>query len=155
DPSPRPMGAGIDLEARRSDSTTFPAEISLSAIHADDDLLITAAIRDITERRRAAETSSRLAAIIQSSPVAVIGKTTDLIVTSWNPAAERLYGYAAREMIGRHIAVIIPAEDRDREIGVLASVARGARVAGYRTRRVRKDGTPVTVTLTLSVITDS
>jgi PAS domain S-box-containing protein len=62
DPSPRPMGAGIDLAARRSDGTTFPAEISLSAIHADDGLLITAAVRDITERLDAQAERERLIA---------------------------------------------------------------------------------------------
>jgi PAS domain S-box-containing protein len=154
-PRRRPMGAGMDLAARRKDGTTFPAEICLSAIHTDQGILITAAVRDITERRRAAETTARLAAIIESSHDAVISKTTGHVITSWNPGAERLYGYTASEMIGQHVSVLIPAEDRDRETKVLDSVARGMHLESYQTQRVRKDGTPVAVSVTLSPITDS
>src|SRR6266699_1739210 len=140
EPQPRPMGAGKELAGRRRDGSTFPAEISLSAIDTDDGILDTAAVRDVTERRRTHETAAWLASIIQSSHDAVIGKTLDQVITSWNPAAERLYGYTAKEMIGEHIEVLIPEEDRAREAEVLAAVARGERVEQYQTRRQRKDG---------------
>ncbi len=155
DPRPRPMGAGAELAGRRRDGTMFPAEISLSAIDTDEGILIMAAVRDVTERRLAAETAARLASIIQSSHDAVIGKTAEMVITSWNPGAERLYGYSAEEMIGRHVEVLIPAEDREREAQVLGSIVRGERVEQYQTRRVRKDGSTVAVALTLSPITDS
>src|SRR5260370_1030300 len=155
DSRPRPMGAGMQLAGRRRDGTTFPAEISLSAIDTEQGILVTAAVRDVTAQRRAAETAAQLASIIQSSHDAVIGKTLDQVITSWNPGAERLYGYTAREMIGRNIDVLIPVADRAGEAEVLAAVARGERVEQDQTRRAGQDGATVGVSLTLSPIADA
>jgi two-component system, cell cycle sensor histidine kinase and response regulator CckA len=100
------------------------------------------AVRDVTDQRLAAETAAQLASIIQSSHDAVIGKTLDLKITSWNPGAERLYGYTAAEVTGRHVELLIPVADREREAQVVAAVARGERVEQYQTAgaQERDDG---------------
>jgi two-component system cell cycle sensor histidine kinase/response regulator CckA len=154
DPRPRPMGADLQLAGRRRDGTTFPAEISLSAIDTEEGVLVYAAVRDVTQRQLAAEAAAQLASIIQSSHDAVIGKTLDQVITSWNPGAEKLYGYTAAEVTGRHIEFLIPPEDRARETAMVAAVAGGERVDQLLVRRLRKDETTVEVALSMSPIAD-
>ncbi len=154
DPRPRQMGEGLELAGSRRDGSTFPAEISLSAIETGEGILVMAAVRDVTERREAAATAARLASIIQSSHDAVIGESLDRVITSWNPGAQRLYGYPAAEMIGRDIDVLIPAERRAAEQEIQDAIARGDRVEPYQTERIRKDGGLIGVSIMLSPITD-
>ena len=113
-----------------------------------------AAARDVTEQKRAFVTAQRMAAIVEYSDDAIIGKTLDGIITSWNPAAERLYGYCSEEIIGRPVELLSP-EGREGEMRtILAQIRSGQRVDNFETIRVRKDGTVFPVSLTVSPICD-
>jgi PAS domain S-box-containing protein len=100
------------------------------------------------------EASARLAAIVESSDDAIIGKTLDGTITSWNAGAERLYGYAAAEVEGQNISLLIPSDIPDELSGILARVGRGEPIAHHETRRARKDHTIVDVSLAVSPILD-
>ncbi len=111
--------------------------------------------RDITERKEADRTRARLAAIVESSDDAIIGKALDGTITSWNPGAERLYGYTAAEAIGRSIALLVPSDLPDEVPVLLARVARGERVDHYETTRLAKVGRRLHVSLTVSPIREA
>ncbi len=151
DPQTRPMGAGLQLAARCKDGTEFPVDISLSAIETEEGLLVSAGIRDVTDLRKA-EARSRLAAIVDSSVDAIIGETLDGTITSWNPAAERLYGWSAAEAIGKDIAIIYPPNKLDERAAILAKLRNGERTAGLETVRMRRDGTLMDFVVSVSPV---
>ena len=109
---------------------------------------------DITDRKRVEEAQARLAAIVESSQDAIISKTLDAIITSWNQAAERLFGYTAAEAVGRPVTLIIPPERLDEEPAILERLRRGERVEHFETVRVAKDGRRLDISLTISPIRD-
>ena len=110
---------------------------------------------DITDRKRAEETLARQAAIIESSDDAIISKTLDGIITSWNRGAEKLFGYSAQEAVGQPVLMLFPPERVKEEADILARIARGESVDHYETVRMRKDGKRVDVSVTISPIKDS
>ena len=110
---------------------------------------------DITERKTAEEARLLLASIVESSDDAIIGKDLGGIITAWNAAAERLYGYKPEEVLGRPISVLVPPELPDEVPQILARIAAGGRVNHYETVRVKKDGSRIHISLTVSPIKDS
>jgi PAS domain S-box-containing protein len=107
---------------------------------------------DITERKRHEAQRAQYAAIVESSDDAIMAKTPQGVITSWNRGAERLFGYAAAEMVGQPILTLFPEGQRDEEADILEKIARGASVDHFETVRVRKDGTRVDVSVTISPI---
>jgi PAS domain S-box-containing protein len=96
-----------------------------------------------------------LAAIVDSTDDAVIGKTLDGTIISWNKGAERIYGYAAAEVVGRPISILIPSERADELPAILSRLARGERIEHYLTKRVRKDGVVIDISVTISPVQDA
>ena len=97
---------------------------------------------------------ARLAAIVESSDDAILSKTLDGTIQTWNSGAERLFGYAASEAVGRHITLIIPPDRHEEEIEIIARIGAGERVDHFETVRVAKDGTQIDISLTVSPIHD-
>jgi PAS domain S-box-containing protein len=116
---------------------------------------VVAVARDVTLQKKAGEERSRLAAIVDTTMDAFIGKSIAGIVTSWNKGAVRTFGYSAAEMIGKHIEMLIPPHLRAEEQRTLDKVGHGIRVEPYETLRVRKSGEVFDVSLTLSSVQDA
>lgn len=110
---------------------------------------------DITGRKQEEEVRARLAAIVESSDDAMIGKKLDGTITTWNGGASRLFGYAPEEAIGKNITLLIPADRLAEETTILERIRRGERVEHFETVRRRKDGTMVDISLTISPLKDS
>jgi PAS domain S-box-containing protein len=114
-----------------------------------------AVFSDVTERKRAEEALLRMSAMVESSDDAIIGKTLQGVITTWNLGAARLYGYAAPEIIGRHISMLVPADHPDEIAGILRRLANGERVEQFEAVRWRKNGSLVDVSLKISPIVDA
>jgi PAS domain S-box-containing protein len=106
------------------------------------------------ERRNADELRNRLAAVVESSDDAIITKTLDGVITTWNPGAERIFGYTASEAIGQPVTMLMPADHVDEEPAILARLRRGERIEHYETVRQRKDGRLLDISLTVSPLKD-
>jgi PAS domain S-box-containing protein len=111
--------------------------------------------REVTERRLAERSLARFAAIVNSSHDAIVAKTLNGIVTSWNKGAERIFGYTSEEMVGNPILMIIPSDRLGEEPEILSRLSRGEGVDHFETVRIRKDGKAIDVSITLSPIRDS
>jgi two-component system cell cycle sensor histidine kinase/response regulator CckA len=153
-PLDRPTVAGLELVGLRKDGTEFPAEIRLSPLDTKQGLLVSNAIRDISDRRRTEEDLRRLASIVACSDDAITSKTLEGIITSWNASAERIYGYSAKEAIGKPSSMLVPMDYPDETPEILECLKRGETVDHFETVRLRKDGKQIQVEITVSPIRD-
>lgn len=146
----RIIGIGREVVGRRKNGTTFSMYLSVGETRIEGTRLFIGIAHDISERKRSVETAQRLAAIVESSDDAILSTDLSGIVTSWNKGAEHLYGYASEEIVGLPIATIVPPDRREEEPYILDLAARGDRIEHYETVRLRKDGSEVDVSLSIS-----
>jgi hypothetical protein len=145
----------LPLRGKRRDGSDFPVEVSLSVASAGrSERFLMTIIRDDTAHQQVAQTQELLASIVQSSLDAIV--STDLTgrVLSWNPGAERLYGYPGSQMLGQPVEAVIPADRRIDEAELRTLVAAGGRVDRYRSVRLTRDGHAVSVSVLVSPLTD-
>ena len=112
-------------------------------------------LRDISDRRRAEEAMLRLAAIVSSSEDAILSKDLNGIIASWNAAAERMFGYSAQEIVGRPVSLLFPPDRQSEFTEIMERIRRGERVDHYETTRLRKDGSFLSVSVTVSPVKNS
>jgi PAS domain S-box-containing protein len=144
-----------DLPLETKDGRHIAVEFVSNVYQAGDSKVIQCNVRDITERKKAEVVANRLAAIVESSDDAIIGKDLNSIITSWNRGAERLFGYTATEMVGTSIMRLIPADRQDEEGRILQKVKCGESVEHFDTLRQTKDGRLINISATVSLIKDA
>ncbi len=130
----------------------FWVEVGLKRVSLEGRDRLLAMVRDISERKRAEDIKAHLSAIVESAEDAIISENRDGIIRTWNKGAEKIYGYAAEEMIGKHISLLAPAERRSEAGDILAQIGRGERIEHFETVRKRKDGTIFYVSIAVSPI---
>lgn len=148
------VGLGNHTLLERKDGSRIPIEDSAAPIKDQMGSVVGVVLvfRDAAERRQAEATLGRLAAIVESSDDAIIGKDLDATITSWNRAAQRLYGYAPEEAIGRSIAMLMTPESGDELASIMEGLKKGERFEHYETVRVTKDGRRIPVEVSISPV---
>lgn len=146
------LGKIVEYQALRKDGTEFPVELAVSALEFQGRRHAVGVVRDISERKAAAQMREQLAAIVDSSLDAIVGKDLSGIITSWNLGAQHLYGYTAEEMLGQSIGVLTMPQQFLETEELTARVANGELIENFETERVCKNGRRIDVILTLSPI---
>ncbi|HEX5530414.1 MAG TPA: PAS domain S-box protein, partial [Methylomirabilota bacterium] len=146
----------FECQVVRRDGRRIPIEMTCTSIVRDGVVVGRLAVaRDITERKQSQAVQALLSSIVESSEDAIVGRTLEGRIVSWNPAAERLYGYTAQEAIGRSVSLIVPPERRDELPGILVRLHHGHRISNVETVCLTKAGRRVDVSLTISPIKDA
>ena len=152
-PTTRSMGAKLELLGRRADGTDFPVQISLSPVRISRSSFVMAIVRDMSERKELTDKALRLQALLDVSEDAVMGGDVDGIITTWSLGAQKVYGYTAAEMEGRLPVELLPPDLREELSDLHAQVRRGETVRQHSTRRIRKDGREIWVSLSMYPVT--
>ena len=143
------------------ETTDFPAGRRIGAVsvtpifdEGGNCISLIGTVHDITERRARGRASRRLAAVVESSDDAIISKTLEGIITTWNAGAQRIFGYVADEVVGKPVSILMPPDRVDEEPGILDRLKRGERIDHYETVRMRKDGQRLDISLSISPVRD-
>ena len=140
----------------RGDGTVLDVWVSISPLRDANGAVVgaSAITRDITEHKQAEAARRVLAAVVESSDDSIVAKALDGTITAWNPGAERMYGYSADEAVGNNIAMIILPDNRTDLTDILTRVGRGEQIEHFETQRIRKDGTVLDISVSISPIRD-
>ena len=143
---------GVEAIAERPDGTLVPFMPYPTPLHDATGKVVGAVnmLVDLSERSHADQVRQLLASIVESSDDAIVSKDLNGIIVSWNPGAERLFGYTAEEVVGKSVTRLFPADLRDEERAILERIGRGEQVETYDTVRCHKDGSLVDISLTVS-----
>jgi PAS domain S-box-containing protein len=134
----------------------IPISLTASPVKDKDGTIIgiSKIARNISAEKLAAEKQEILAAIVESSDDAIISKTLDGIISSWNIGAQKIFGYTEQEVIGKHISILIPQHRLNEETQIISSIKKGEKVDHFQTTRINKDGREVDISLTVSPVKD-
>ena len=148
---------GVEAVAERPDGTRVPFMPYPTPLHDAAGNLVGAVnmLVDLSERSHAEQVRQLLASIVESSDDAIVSKDLNGVIASWNPGAERLFGYAADEVVGKSVTVLFPEDLLHEETVILERIRRGERIEHYETVRRRKDGSLVDISLTVSPLRDA
>ena len=142
------------LWAVRTNGEKFQIEASISQNEIAGRQMFTVILRDVTERKLTEQMRDRLAAVVDSSDDAIIGKTLDGTIVAWNLGAEKVFGYSAAEMVGKSMLILLPPERINEESDILRRIGAGESVEHFETVRVRKNGAKIDISATISPIRD-
>jgi PAS domain S-box-containing protein len=144
----------LELRGMRKDGSEFPLEVTVTRISVEPPMF-TGYLRDISDREQAQAVQQRLASIVASTQDAILSKDLDCNITTWNRGAEQLYGYTREEAIGMPVGRLVPEHRSGEQVAILERVLSGEQITSFETERVRKDGTLVEVSLTVSPLRDA